>query len=400
MKDHIKTMLIGLFVAIGCSILIGMILFFEPSVGDGKQKLLFRFANINGINVGTRVSLAGKPIGDVVAIEQIPDARKQPTDELNQVYFYQIVCHVDSSAKIYTTDEITMQTSGLLGEKSITILPKKTPPGVPLKLATDQTPLYGQSADPFEYAFNELSGLADKMEDTLDKVGNWMDANGQALGSAIRSFDSAMTEVSEVVQDANAQNFVDHVINATDQFSGAMKEIDVAMNQMQKEDSFSNLGVTIRNLKNISFSVDDIATDIQMGKGTLGKLIVDDGLYLRFNVIMNKVNTLMNDINHYGLMFNLNKQWQRMRVKRVSEITALDSPQEFRSYFEREVDLISTSMERISMLIERANERHETEEVMRSDLFTRDFADLLRSVEGLSDNLKLYNQKLMDSKID
>lgn len=69
MNEQIKNMLIGLFVVIACSLIVGIILFIEPSVGDGKQKLIVRFSNINGISVGTRVVFAGKPVGEVVDIE-------------------------------------------------------------------------------------------------------------------------------------------------------------------------------------------------------------------------------------------------------------------------------------------------------------------------------------------
>ena len=124
MIDYMKNMLIGLFVVVACALIVGIILFLEPSVGDGKEKLIVRFSNINGLSLGTRVMFAGKPVGEVVAIEQIPHAREQPTDELGQVYFYQLVLNIDSSVHVYNTDEITVQTSGLLGEKSIAIVKK------------------------------------------------------------------------------------------------------------------------------------------------------------------------------------------------------------------------------------------------------------------------------------
>ena len=74
MIDYMKNMLIGLFVVVACGLVVGIILFLEPTVGDGKEKLIVRFSNINGLSVGTRVMFAGKPVGEVVSIEQIPNA--------------------------------------------------------------------------------------------------------------------------------------------------------------------------------------------------------------------------------------------------------------------------------------------------------------------------------------
>ena len=140
MADYVKNTLIGLFVLVSGVLIVGSVLFLEPSVGDGKKALIVRFSNINGLALGTRVMLAGKPVGEVFTIEQIPNARQQPTDELGQVYFYQLTLNVDSSVRVYSTDEVTVQTSGLLGEKSIAIIPRVMPKGIVPALATSQTP--------------------------------------------------------------------------------------------------------------------------------------------------------------------------------------------------------------------------------------------------------------------
>jgi len=121
---------------------------------------------------------------------------------------------------------------------------------------------------------------------------------------------------------------------------------------------------------------------------------------LHFNSILSKVDTLMNDINNYGLLFYLNKSWQRQRAQRITQLNALDSPQGFKHYFENEVDDINVSMARLSLLIDRAETSPEREAIMNNDQFLKDFSELLRLSEELSDNLKLFNQQLMDAKND
>jgi hypothetical protein len=100
MGDQIKNMLVGLLMIAACAFTISLILFLKPSVGDAKKTYYVRFSNINGIGVGTRVMFAGKPVGEVVAVDEIYDARKQPSDTLGRVYFYQLVLKVDSSVTI------------------------------------------------------------------------------------------------------------------------------------------------------------------------------------------------------------------------------------------------------------------------------------------------------------
>lgn len=399
MIDYMKNMLIGLFVVVACALIVGIILFLEPSVGDGKETLVVRFSNVNGLSLGTRVMFAGKPVGEVVAIQQIPHAREQPTDELGQVYFYQLILHVDSSVHVYNTDEISVQTSGLLGEKSIAIIPRSPPKGVKPTLITSKTPIYAESVDPLESAFNELSQLSDKVEETLDKVIAWIDQNGHELGAAIRSFDDAMTEASETLTRINQTHLVDEVKLGVQNFAVAMRDFHSAMDELEQGDAFRNLAVTLKNAKKASYSIDHITETVAHGKGTIGKLFMDDDTYLRVTAILSKLDTTMNDVNHYGFLFNLNKEWQRTRLQQATILNALRTPQEFRDYFNKEVDLINTSMSRLSMLVERAESGPETHRILDSNAFQRNFAELMRRSQALYDNLKLYNEQLQSAQM-
>jgi phospholipid/cholesterol/gamma-HCH transport system substrate-binding protein len=68
MTDKMKNILIGLFVSAAVTLTIAMILFLDPKIGDGKKTLEVRFSNISGITIGTRVTFAGKPVGEVESI--------------------------------------------------------------------------------------------------------------------------------------------------------------------------------------------------------------------------------------------------------------------------------------------------------------------------------------------
>ena len=96
MGEKTKNLAIGIFVLFAIFLVVYIIMFLKPSVGDMKQTLYVRFSNINKINVGTRVMFAGKAVGEVVAIREIYNAREQPTDSLNRVYFYELVLKIDS----------------------------------------------------------------------------------------------------------------------------------------------------------------------------------------------------------------------------------------------------------------------------------------------------------------
>lgn len=396
MNGSLKNLFVGIFVLGAITILVCTIMFLKPSVGDERQTIYVRFSDINRITVGTRVLFGGRPVGEVAAIEEIKDARSQPTDELGRVYFYQLTLKIDSKTKVFNTDEITLQTSGLLGEKSIAIIPKAPPLGVTPQLVTNQ-PVYADSVDPFQNALVEFSELSGSMEEAFKGLSKWITQHGESLASSIQSFGSASSSIDQVATSINEEKVISSMKKSIDQFGDTLSQVEKTICELEEKETFTNVAAAVKNLKNASRNFELVSQDLVEGKGTLGRLLVDEDLYLNTNAILTKVNTLINDINHYGLLFHLNKRWQRIRVQKVGLQNALHTPQSFRAYFEEEVDEISTAMGRLSMLIQQAKESCTYECVFQSEEFKRDFAQLLRQADQLSDNLRLYNQQLLNS---
>ncbi len=393
MGEQTKNMLVGFFILAACALTVSLILFLKPSVGDGKKTYVVRFSNINKIGVGTQVMFAGKPVGEVVAVDEIYDARKQPNDTIGRLYFYQLVIKVDSSINIYSTDDVSIQTSGLLGEKSIAITPKVPPKGVTPRLITNQ-PIYAESLDPIENAFNQLSRLSDEMKVSFKFLNEWLDKNSEHLTQAVTSFRDAMHEISIAIGDFNREEILKDVKGGIESFTSVMNQVHGVIDEMQKENTFSNIAETVKNIKIASQNVNIITDDIASGRGTVGKLIKNDDMYLRVTAILSKMDTLMNDVNHYGVLFHLNKSWQRERLQRVTLIHSLDSPVTFKNYFEKEIDDVNMAMSRLSMVIQKAESNPKKESILKDGAFREDFAQLLRDVDQLSSNLKLYNEQL------
>lgn len=394
MLNQTKNLLIGLFVVVACGLIIGVILFIEPSIGDGKQVLNIRFSNINGISVGTRVAFAGKPVGEVVEIKSIPQSRQEHFSGHDQIYYYQLTCHIDSHVKVYTTDEVTVQTSGLLGEKSVAILPRPAPPGITPQLVTPNHPLYASSDDSLQSAFKTISHLATKIEDAVESITDWVDKNGAALGNAARSFDMAMLEFGQTMHDINQECVVASANDTLNSIRITSDKIGDTITTLTDDEVFANLADIMHAVKSASYSFDDILKSIQEGKGTLGRIIHDDDFYLSLMNILTKADTTLNDINHYGLLFNLNKQWQRSRQKKITELNALNSPEQFKDYYEKEMDQINTTISRLSMLIDKAESSPDREKILRNPVYRKDFAEFLRLVHDLLQNLRLYNENL------
>jgi phospholipid/cholesterol/gamma-HCH transport system substrate-binding protein len=302
---------------------------------------------------------------------------------------------------VYNTDEIAIRTSGLMGERSVAILPKAPPKGKVPYLISNQI-VYANSVDPLENTFAQITKVAMKMQDSLDSLEDWFDENRDPLTAAIRSFDGAMSRAENALAAIDDENLVSAVKESATLLSDNLRAI---RSSLEDEQLLSKVTHLVENLDSTTtaFNQDGIDTlrnlnritsDIASGAGTVGRFVNSDDFYLRLSSLMGKAETMMNDINHYGILFQYDKSWQRNRTKRANLAKALESPTEFRSYFEGEVDNIQTALGRLSAVLERASGEPERQKIVQSESFKRDFAALQRQIQSLFESVKLYNEEL------
>jgi len=335
MNDQTKNLLIGVFVLIGLGILVYILLFLHPKIGDDGQELRVRFTDIDKISIGTRVLFAGHPVGEVTNIQEIDDARQSKQLYKGEVYIFELTLKIDSGVIVFTTDEISAMTSGLLGERQVLISPKSAKKGVALVRVTDQV-LYAVPPVSVEEAIKLVSDFTEKLNDgmaTLEEENFWEN----------------MAAIAENVA-----------------------EISDAVNQPEEIESF---------IANASEFSDNLNND----------------LYLRATSILSKGETLMDDINHFGLLFNTSKTWQRLRARRVNLMATLSTPQEFNNFFTDEIGQISSSLSRVNTLLN-SGECVGYWKTLCSREFEVVFAELLRRIEGLEDNIKLVNQQIVENR--
>ena len=86
MADQAKNILIGLFVLAAFAIITFMLLFLHPTVGDESKRYKVEFADIDKVNIGTRVTYGGKPVGEISEIKYIEDPKAQRKGKNGHVY--------------------------------------------------------------------------------------------------------------------------------------------------------------------------------------------------------------------------------------------------------------------------------------------------------------------------
>lgn len=375
MNDPIKNLLIGLFVFAAGILIVFVILFLHPTVGDDAQILRVRFANIDKVSVGTRVTYGGKPVGEVIEIRDIEEpkeARKAGKDGF--VYIYELVLQMDSKVNTYNTDQVSLRTSGLLGEKSVEITPQAAKPGQKPRLVTEEI-IYANETGSVEETLKEFKELSDKIEATLDSIKFAVDElNRRNIWEKISDTAENLRQITGALnQPEKWATTLDNVEALTTQLKGSVVKLDESLD-----------------------NVKEVSQQVAQGRGTLGKILMKDDLYLRVSSIMNKAETVVDDIAHYGILFQNDKRWQKMRARRANLITRLECPQEFRNYFNDELDSIAASLGRISMVLQDSECQGYSDCYMDDCEFRKVFAELLRRVKTMEESLEMYNEQVAD----
>lgn len=379
-------MIIGAFTVGGIAVVVWAIFFFKPSVGDNKNRLTIKFANIESIDIGTRVTYAGRPAGEVVAINQIVNARDKSPDDYGRPYSYEVIIALDSSIQVYNTDLIEIHTSGLLGEKSIAIVPQSFPPGTKPQSVVGGV-IYAESSDPLAGTLKNVSEAAAEISKTMSNISSLLEENHEQIGSTIQNLNSTLEEATNLLYQANQIDLIGSFNRAAIDISKLMNNTNQLVDQIRTSNILEKVDTASTNLVYIT-------EQIASGKGTLGKLVNDPTLYLDAVGLIDRISTLVYDLNHYGLLFHRNPRWKAHQRARIQAMDALKTPDAFQQAFKQEMSQINESLDKVSNMIEQAEMGDE--EIIDSNEFKKYFYELLNEVSRLQNLIELYNQKVTD----
>lgn len=406
MAASIKNILIGIFVITAIGIVIFMLLFLHPSVGDNAKTLRVRFNDIDKVNVGTRVTFAGKPVGEVVSIQELPDARTSRNGENGEIYIYELVLKVDSGVDVFNSDVISLRTSGLLGERNIEINPQPVRPGEKLQKVENQV-LFAASTTSVEDTMKEIGTLTQKFGLVLDDLHGLMTdvKRSEIIEKITKSVDNVLEVTTALNQPEKWRQTLDNALTFSERINHSLNTVDASLNNFYDltnnvQKSWPTVDQTLNTFLSAANNV-DLATlkgnqliDYTLqGKGTLGQLFVGDDLYLRLKSMLHKGEVVMDDINHFGLLFHLDKRWQRLQGRRLKLLEKLSSPCEFAKYFNDEMEQVSSSLSRVSLVLNQSECYPES--LINNPQFTQRFAELLRRVDNMEETLKIYNEQVV-----
>lgn len=405
MSDQIKNLMIGIFVLVAACIVIFILMFLNPRVGDKGKVLLARFTNIDKVTIGTRVTYAGKPVGEVVGIKEVEFGREGRKDSSGHIYLYELKLRVDSKVNVFNSDDVGVRTSGLLGEKNIEISPLAPLHGVPLKQIDDQV-IYGTETGSVEDALKGLKDVSSKFEIALDSVTNTLNRikDTHVIEKVSKVAENIVSITDSLNNPALLSDTLENIHILSQKANDSWTKVDVAFDRIHAaaesvDHAGQSLNIAGQSIQNLMSEGSIFVRKYSESEGSFNKLFLKDDLYLRTNSILSKFETVMDDINHYGLLFSSDKGWQRLRARRLNLLQKLSTPQEFRNYFNDEIDQISTSISRVSMVLDKAANDPYCNDRMQDREFTKVFSELMRRVGMLEEEVRLYNTQVVESQV-
>ena len=260
----------------------------STSLFKKENNLFALYDNVEGLQVGTKVTVNGLSVGKVSKIDFLPNTTQilVSFSIRNDVVFSK-----NSVAELYE--------AGLIGGKSIAIHPvydnfKKFKSGDTLKssIKPGLTDVVNQQIAPLQQKLEKVLTNADSLFSGFNIVLNSEGKNNisktlEKLSSALKNTDYLVSRFNSITKN-QSENIAKIILNLT--------TVSENLGQISDSLSKSNLKQTINNFEKLSSNFNQVLTEIKNGKGTISKLIYEDSLYHNLKNSSKAIDILVKDL--------------------------------------------------------------------------------------------------------
>lgn len=255
---------------------------------DTSTKLYAVYDNVAGLVEAAPVTLNGLIIGKVNTIEMLPDGKMK----------VELVI-TNEQIQIAKSSEAQIMDSGLIGGREIAILnnfsdTNYTQSGDTLKtsnklgLTAELANQIGPVKDKVEVLLENANKLIENLNTTLDA------STQQKLKASIASLEKTMSEFSQISKNANEilsenKSKLNTTLSNFEKTSGNLNTMTTSLEK-------ANLGATVKKLEATLTNVNGIMSNLEQGKGSMGKLLNDDAMYTNLTKTSKELELLLQDL--------------------------------------------------------------------------------------------------------
>jgi phospholipid/cholesterol/gamma-HCH transport system substrate-binding protein len=324
------------------------------------------FNSVAGIEERAKVKLSGVEIGHISSIDLADNSKAK------------IIVSLTRPADIRTDAVATIRTAGLLGERYIELVQgKKTSP----LLKNGETLARTEDAAEISEMMAKLSDAMDDVKAITKSLRNTLgSAEGeQSLKNILKNIDMASANMEAVLSenretlkttlanfstisqsfaksapalaenldkmasglrgiiDDNRDNLTTGIANIRDisgEFGGMLKEnrenLKTTMDNVSR--ASGKIDNLISSIKNASTSIENVASKVEKGEGTVGKLMTDEAVYNNLNDTLSGAKKFLNKADEITLFVGIRGERQTELGQTKSHVSIKMQPREDKYY--------------------------------------------------------------------
>ncbi len=249
------------------------------------------YDNVEGLPKSAPITLNGLVIGKISGIKLSNTTGKLIVE-----------MQIKSDFPISKSSVAMIYESGLIAGKQIMIVPnfndkQSAESGATLQsgVKLGLTDLVGEKLAPLQVKLETVLSSADQL---ISGINNVLNKEGQEnlkkslaeLSQTMSEFHKASTSVNDII-DQNKTN-INGVVTDFHKIASDFSKISDSLNK-------ADLGKTAKNLQLTLQKVDHLLSDMDSGKGTMGKLMKDEALYSNLTKTSKELELLLQDVRLY-----------------------------------------------------------------------------------------------------
>lgn len=238
------------------------------------------YDNVEGLSSSAPVTMNGLVIGKVNEIKIGADAKLI------------VEVQVKTDFPISKTSVLQIYEPGFIGGKQIALIPNlqdanlaQSGDTLASEMRVGMLAKLGTQVEPLQQKLENTIVSADSLLTNFNTLLN--QKNKDNLTIAIAELSKAMTSINKMLN--SNQNNIDGIMTNLNHTSANFSKISDSLAQV-------NIGQTVKDLENTLANINSLISDIESGKGTLGKLMKDDGMYNNLTNASKELELLLQDI--------------------------------------------------------------------------------------------------------
>ena len=249
------------------------------------------YDNVEGLQVGTKVTISGLAVGKVAQIDFLPNTSNILVSFTlrNDISFSK-----NSVAELYE--------AGLIGGKSIAILPVYDNAS---KLKDGDTLQASIKPGLTDVVNQQIAPLQQKIESVLVNADALFTGVNQVLNQEGReNLSVTLNDLSKTVKNINAvAGSLNQMLTKQDKNLNTtlnnLAAISNNMNQLSDSLVQSNIKQSIDNFETTLIKLNGLLANLEEGKGSMGKLLKDEQLYNNIESSTNEIELLIKDLKEH-----------------------------------------------------------------------------------------------------